>query len=186
MTLTWKPVYLIRVVTISCTAFMFRHRCFNTTDAATTTLGNHMSSSVLLLRTGVAAVIRTEYNKGVRVFKSELALFKDRSWISAADVFLSNEGFFEETIAQHSFPISLRNSFTSSILKSFTLNAARAISLQVPCNKHFPRDSSSVFNFRCLTCEGQETTTFQEIIKEKSILYCHTQVTIPRHYKGYK
>ena len=142
-------MYFIRVVTISCTAFMFRHRCFNITDAATTTLGNHLSLSLLLLWTGVAAVIRTEYSKGVRVLKSVLTFFKDRPWISAADVFVSNEGFYVETMAQHSFPISLRNSFTISTFKSLTLNADRAISLQVPCNKRLPRGSSSVFNFRC-------------------------------------
>ena len=52
---------------------MLRERSFKITDPATATLGSHFSvfRPCFLLGTGMAAVINTEYNNGVRVSSSE-------------------------------------------------------------------------------------------------------------------
>lgn len=149
------------VVIINCTAFMLRERCFKRSDPATATLGNHFSAfrPCVLLGIGVAAVINTEYSNGVRVSSSEQTFWRDSSWISEAEVFLSREGFFTDTTSEHSFEISLKKSLHNSVLKSLTLKAALAMSNQVPCNKHLPSVSSSAFYLRVFVWEGQVTWT---------------------------
>ena len=150
------------VVTISCTAFMLRERCFNKTDPATATLGSHLSEPRLCFwfLTGMAAVTITEYSNGERAFNSMQTFWRDRSCISEAEFFLSSDGLFVEIISQHSFEISFKKSLSISVLKSLILKAALAMSIQVPCNRHLPRGSSSFFNLRCFVCDGQVTTTF--------------------------
>ena len=143
-------MYLMSVVIINCTAFMLRERCFKRTDPATATLGSHFCAfrPCFLLGTGMAAVINTEYNNGVRVSSSEQTFSRDSSCISEAEVFLSSEGFLADTMSEHSFEISLKKSLKNSVLNSLTLKAALAMSNQVPCSRHLPSGSSSAFNLR--------------------------------------
>ena len=98
-----------------------------------------------------------------------LIFTRDKLCISVADVVLSKERFFLETIAQHSFPISLRKNLHNSTLSSLTLNTAPAMLLQVPFISALPRGSNSVFNFRVFTCEGQVTTTFKVKRKQRTV-----------------
>ena len=152
---TWKPQYLIIIITISCTLFTIRHLCFKRIAAVKAILRYHSKIFFLL---GVAMVTMIEYNSGVRSFNSWQMLVNNRFRMSLTFDFRNSDSCLDETMSLHSTDSCFNIHLASSDVSSFTRYAAEAISFHVPRRSAQPSGSSTGCSLCRFVWEGHETT----------------------------
>ena len=131
--------------------FMNLHLSFKRTAAATATLGNYFTPIFGLdFIDGTATLNRKEYISGhLSAISSHIFSIENTSK-SSRPTFCSNDRFFELVNEQLSSTMSFKMNLAISFFRVFVLQAAEAISFQVPRNNALPRGSNSGERKRCL------------------------------------